>query len=157
MSDPSCKYIQYMLNKPTKYGLKLWIVAKTWKQIFVRLFSYLEKDNLRSNNVSVFTIETKINYTSIKKRYNATCDNYFTSIELSLRFEKKNCSVVRTIHQNRKVIWTRKKKKKVKPVIKTLVIKFTKKTILKLTLYRCKKQKSVVYFEKITLKYIDSF
>lgn len=63
----------------------------------------------------MFTIETKINYTSIKKRYNATCDNYFTSIELSLRFEKKKTAVsLEQFTKIKKLFEPAKKKKKSK-------------------------------------------
>ena len=47
-----------------------------------------------------------------QRSYNVTCDNYFTSFGLALKLVKKKCSLVGTLHQNRKEVPEECKKKR---------------------------------------------
>ena len=75
-----------------------------------------------------------------KKGYNVTCDNYFTSLPLSLKLAQNNCSLVGTIRHNRKEI---SKILKTKRKLHGTVIVKSKEDIAEAVIsYQCKKSKS---------------
>ena len=137
-----CRYIQYMANKPDKFGLKFWMAADVKTKYLFNGFPYLGKDDTRSGDTSVPTdVVMKLMEPLFKKGYNVTCDYYFTSLDLALRFAKKQCSLVETIRQNRREVPDAVKSKK--PLHQTVVLKSTESTAVTLTSYQCKKTKSV--------------
>ena len=71
------------------------------KQIIIQRFPYVEKDESRSDDVSVPTdVVMKLMMPLFKKGHNVTSDNYFTSLDLCLRLAKQGCSLVGTIRSN---------------------------------------------------------
>ena len=81
-----CKFIQYMADKPDKLGLKFWIAVDVERKYFYNGFPYLGKNEARSDDVGVPTdVVLKLMDPLFKRGYNVTCDNYFTSLPLSLK------------------------------------------------------------------------
>ena len=100
-----CKFIQFMANKPDKFGLKFWMTVDVESKYFCNGLAYLGKNEARSNDVSVPTdVVLKLMDPLFKKSYNVTCNNYFTSLPLSLKLTQNNCSLVGSIRHNRKEI-----------------------------------------------------
>jgi len=52
-SKARSKFIEYMANKPDKFGLKFWLVADVENKYFFDGFSYVGKDDTQSSDVSV--------------------------------------------------------------------------------------------------------
>ena len=137
-----CKFIQYMANKPDKFGLKFWIAADVESKYFYNGFPYLGKNKAISNDVSVSTdVVLKLIDPLLKKSYNVTCDNYFTSLPLSLKLAQNNCSLVCTIRHNRKEIPNILKTKR--KLHDTVIVKSKEDIAVTITSCQCKKSKSV--------------
>ena len=67
-----CKFIQYMANKPDKFGLKFWMAVNV-ETYFYNGFPYLGKNEARSNDVSKPTnVVLKLMNLQFKKGYNVT-------------------------------------------------------------------------------------
>ena len=66
-------------------------------------FPYLGKDESRDTSVSLPSyVVTKLMQPIFKRGYNVTCDNFFTSLDVSLRLAEQNCNIVGTVRQNRR-------------------------------------------------------
>lgn len=138
-----CRFIQFMGNKPDKFGLKFWLAVDVENKYLFNGFPYLGKDDTRSADVSVATdVVMKLMKPLFMKGYNVTCDNYFTSLNLAKLLAKNQCSLVGTIRQNRREIPDRAKAKK--SALETEVFKTTSDLGVTLTSYQCKLSKSVL-------------
>ena len=131
-----------MANKPDKFGLKFWMAVDVeTKYLFIGV-PYLEKDESRLDDVSMPTsVVMNLIILLFGRSYNVTCDNYFTSFDLLLRLAHERCSIVGTIHRNRR---------KVSEVLKTtrllhetVVLKSTRLIAVTITTYQCKRFKPV--------------
>ena len=84
-----------MANKPDEIGLKFWLAVDVENKYLFNGFPYVEKDDTRSNDLPVPTdVVLKLMAPLFQRGYNATCDNYFTSLGLALKLIKKKCSFV---------------------------------------------------------------
>ena len=103
-----------MANKPDKFGLKFWLAINVEKKYLYNGFPYVGNDDTRSSDMSVpADVVLKLMAPLFQQGYNVTCDNYFTSLGLTLKLVEKKCSLVRTLLQNiREVPEECKKKKK---------------------------------------------
>jgi len=98
-----CKFIQYMANKPDKFGLKFWMMVDADSKYLYNGFPYLGKDDTRDTSVSVPTnVVMELMRPLFKHGYNVTCDNFFTFLDLAVRLAKEKCSLVGSIRQNRR-------------------------------------------------------
>ena len=87
-----------MANKPDKFGLKFWMAVDVEKKYLFNGCHYLGKDESRLNDVSVPTsIVIKLMSPLFGRGYNVICDNYFTSLDLSLRLAQERRSTVRRL------------------------------------------------------------
>ena len=137
-----CKFIQYMANKPDKFGLKFWMAVDAESKYFYNDFPYLGKNEARSNDVSVPTdVILKLIDPLFKKGYNITCDNCFMSLPLSLKLAQNNCSLVDTICHNQKEILNILKTKQ--KLHDTVIVKSKEDIAVTITSYQYKKSKSV--------------
>ena len=111
------------------------------KKVFLQWLSIFRKNETRSNNVGVPTdVVLKLMDPLFKKGCNVTCDNYFTSLPLSLKLAQNNCSLLGTIRHNQKEIPNILKTKQ--KLHGTVIVK-SKENIMTITSYQCKKSKSV--------------
>ena len=139
-----CRFIQNMANKPDKFGLKFSMMVDADSKYLYNDFPYLGKDDTRETSVSVPTdVVMKLMLPLFKHGYNVTCDNFFTSLDLVVRLAKEKCSLVGTIHQNRREQPQAAKAKQ--QLHETTLFKTTiSSTSITLTCYHCKKAKSVI-------------
>ena len=76
-----CRFIQYMPNKPDKFGIKFWMAVDAETKYLYNSFPYLRKDESRYTFVSLPTyVVTKLMQPIFKFGCNVTCDNFFTSL-----------------------------------------------------------------------------
>ncbi|GBN43991.1 hypothetical protein AVEN_174310-1 [Araneus ventricosus] len=100
-SKARCKFIQYMPNKPDKFGIKFWMLVDVDSKFMCNAFPYLGKDKSRSEteNVVIRFLNPHLN-----TGRNVTADNYFSSLSLAKRLKLKNISFVGTVGRHRKEI-----------------------------------------------------
>ena len=107
---------------------------------FYNGFSHLGKNEARGNDVNIPTdVVLKLMDPLFKKSYNVTCDNYFTSLPLSLKLAQKNCSLVGTSRHNQKEIPNILKTKR--KLHDTVFVKSKEDIAVTITSYQCKKIK----------------
>ena len=92
-----------MASKPDKFGIKFWMVVYNESNRLYSGFSYMGKNETRDTSMSVPTsVVMKLMKPLFKHGYNATCDNFFTSLDVATHLAKEKCSLVGTIRQNRR-------------------------------------------------------
>ena len=105
-------------------------------------FPYSGKDLMRSGDASIPTdVVMTLMSPLFRQGFNVTCDNYFTSLNFSLRLAKQHCSLAGTIRANRRGIPDLLKKKLV--LHDTMVLHSTGDTTATTTFSQCKQSKSV--------------
>ena len=143
-----CKFIQYMANKPDKFGLKFWLAVDAENKYLYNGIPYVGKDDTRRSDMSVPTdVVLKLMAPLFQRGYNVTCDNYFTSLGLALKLAEKKCSLVGTLRQNRREVPLECKKKKA--LHATEVFKCEDQTAITLTSYQCKATKNVAVLSSL--------
>ena len=80
-----CKFIQYMLNKLDKFGIKFWMAINVESKYPYNGILYLWKDLTRSEDANMLTdVVMKLMNPLFRQGFNVMCDNYFTFLDLSL-------------------------------------------------------------------------
>ena len=131
-----------MSNKPDKFSIKFWMAIDVESKYLYNGFPYLGKNLTRSGDASLPTdLVMKLMIPLFRQGFNVTCDNYFTSLDLSLRLAKRQCSLVATTRANRKKIPDLLKKKCM--LHNTMAVHSTGDTTATITSYQCKKLKSL--------------
>ena len=139
-----CKFIQYMANKPDKFGIKFWMAVDVETKYLFNGFLYAGKDESRSGDVSMLTgVVMKLMMPLFKKGHNVTSDNYFKFLDLCLRLAKQSCSLIGTIRSNRREI--PKNLRETCSLHDTTFVKLADAAVATviITKYQCKKSKSV--------------
>ena len=81
-----CTFIQYMLNKPDKFGIKFKMAVDVDTKYLYNSFPYQGKDESWDTSVSLPSyVVTKLMQRIFKRGYNVTCENFFTSLDVALR------------------------------------------------------------------------
>ena len=136
-----CRFIQYIPNKPDKFGIKSWLLCEVDSKYICNAIPYLGKDDDRPSNTLlcehvVFSlIEPYQN-----KGYCITADNFFTTVKCATSLLAKKTTFIGTMVANRKNIPQRKKL----PVLKTnesIFLEDHNGCILQY--YQCKPQKNI--------------
>ena len=86
----SCPFIQYMANKPDKFGIKFWFLADAQSKYLCNGKPYLGRDLSRSR-CSDLPGDVCLTHLQpyYKRGYNVTTDNYFTSLKLVEELKQK--------------------------------------------------------------------
>lgn len=98
-----CSLVQYMPSKPSKYGLKFWILADSFSYYISNVELYTGKDDSRTTALGEHVVMKMATHLYGSGR-NITCDNFFTSLQLSRRLETKQLSMVGTIRSHRREV-----------------------------------------------------
>ena len=92
-----CKFIQYMPNKPVKFGIKFWLAFDVESKYILYAIPYLGKDDSRP---STQRLSDNVVMTHMKpfmgKDRSVVTDNFFTSFLLAK--ELKKSSLVETLN-----------------------------------------------------------
>ena len=98
-----CKFIQYMGNKPDKYGLKFWLLVDVEHKYSYNGFPYLGRDANRQATTSLSAdVVLKLMNPLFGGGYNVICNNYFSSLKVSNSLMKNICSFIGKVRQNRR-------------------------------------------------------
>ncbi|XP_056120044.1 piggyBac transposable element-derived protein 3-like [Rhinichthys klamathensis goyatoka] len=134
-----CSFIQYIANKPDKFGIKFWLAADVDTKYMVNGAPYLGKDETRRPGQRLAdSVVLKMVDPYLGKGRNVTTDNFFTSFELAKALQAKKTSLVGTVNKSRRELPPCVKAQK--PLFSTEVLKSGDAT---LTVYQGKKKKNV--------------
>ncbi|KAL6417615.1 hypothetical protein ACFW04_014418 [Cataglyphis niger] len=126
-----CKFIQYMPNKPNKFGIKFWLASDVSSKYILNGFPYLGKDEQRPSSMLLTTNCGR----------NVTTDNFFTSMSLATKLLAKKTTLVGTIKANKRELpKAAKQTKDDMPRFSTLLYKSENSV---LTIYKSKPNKRV--------------
>lgn len=85
------RYRVYMKSKPTKYGIKIFILSDAWTSYFVNGAIYCAKQFHNPKKLMKPTLEVmNLIEPIISTNRNITADNWFSSIELVDELKEKN-------------------------------------------------------------------
>jgi hypothetical protein len=138
-----CRFIQYMPDKPSKFGIKFWLASDVKTKYVLNGFPYLGKDEKRNSETPLgefVVLELMKPYTG--KERTVTTDNFFTSFPLADKLKIENTSLVGTLRTNKKQLPKRFKLKKDNLVRFSSL--FYRSNIFSLTVYKSKPAKKVL-------------
>ncbi|KAF2906097.1 hypothetical protein ILUMI_00079 [Ignelater luminosus] len=96
-----CPFKQFIPSKPGKYGIKIWAACDSQTSFVYKCQRYIGKtgdQRERNRGKRVVLDMTKGLETSGR---NVTTDNFFTSLDLARKMEKKNLTLLGTIRKNK--------------------------------------------------------
>ena len=98
-----CKFIQYMANKPDKFGIKFFLLANVEKPYVCNGFPYLGSDDTRPPDIQMAHHVVKQLIDPYRHGgYNITLDNFFTSKKLAIDCLSNNITIIGTVRNNRR-------------------------------------------------------
>lgn len=135
-----CRFIQYMANKPDKFGIKFWLATDVESKYILNGHPYLGKDEERPADVQLGeSVVLKLLQPHLNKGLNVTTDNFFTSVKLADELSAKKTTIVGTMRLNKRELPPIARDTS-SPRYSSSALKYGNKT---LTIYRCKKRKNV--------------
>ncbi|XP_039885795.1 piggyBac transposable element-derived protein 4-like [Simochromis diagramma] len=98
-----CPFRQYMLSKPARYGIKIWVVCDTRSSYAWKMQDYTSKPDKCGPPKKHLATRVVVDLTKgLMPECNVTCDNFFTSRELIERlFRERGHTVLGTLRANR--------------------------------------------------------
>ena len=100
-----CPFIQYMANKPDKFGIKFWLLADAQTKYLCNGKPYLGKDPTRSRCTDLpGDVCLNLLQSCFGKGYNLTTDNYFTSLKLADELMTKKTTILETTRKQRREV-----------------------------------------------------
>ncbi|GBP98328.1 PiggyBac transposable element-derived protein 4 [Eumeta japonica] len=136
-----CRFLQYIANKPDKFGIKFWLCVDVDSKFVLNGFPYLGKDESRPQNQSLSeSVVMRLVEPFANTGRNVTTDNFFTSLSLANNLLAKRTTIVGTLNRARR---------EVPPYVKSLHMTLFETKILKsdrctLTIYQGKRNKNVL-------------
>ncbi|CAM4571152.1 unnamed protein product [Leuciscus chuanchicus] len=140
-----CKFIQYMGNKPDKFGIKLWLAADVQTKYMLNGAPYLGKEETRSRGQLVGeSVVLRLAEPFLGKGRNITTDNFFTSLKLAIALQAKKTSLVGTVGKTKRELPPSTKEQA--ELFSTKVLKCADAT---LTIYQGKPRKNVCILSSV--------
>ena len=138
-----CGFIQYIPNKPAKYGIKLFALcdAKMFYTANLEIYCGKQPDGPYSVSNKPADIVKRLVEPSKGKNRNLTTDNWYTSYPLAKELLKNKITLVGTLRKNKKEIPSEMMPNKTKPVNSSM---FAYQDDITLVSYCPKKNKSVL-------------
>lgn len=136
-----CAFIQYMPNKPSKFGIKFWLLCDSKTSYILQAYPYVGKEDNRAGLGLGEHVVCTLMEPYRKSGLNVTTDNFFTSLRIAKRLLKDDITMVGTLRQNRCEVPSELKKKDV-PLYSSRVL-FSDDSIILLS-YKAKKDKLVL-------------
>jgi hypothetical protein len=102
-----CGFRQFMPKKPSKYGIKIWIMCDCARKYMMNAKVYLGKENNEvARGLASNVVCTLVQPISGQDRggRNVTTDNFFTSVDLTNQLKNKKLTLVGTMEQNKREI-----------------------------------------------------
>ena len=99
-----CSFKQYITNKPSKYGIKVYVLAdsKTFNLVYSKLYTGAgtHVPGLPAPTQAVLDLVPSVSGTN----RNITTDNYYTSIPLAMELKSRKLTLVGTMKKNKAFI-----------------------------------------------------
>ena len=112
-----CVFIQYVANKPEKFGIKFGLLVDVYSKHLCNGKPYLGKDPTRYGEMDLPTdFCLCLMQTFLKKGYNVTMNNYCTSINLANKLKVEKATPPGIIRKKRKEVPKIDKMMKGKPL-----------------------------------------
>jgi hypothetical protein len=99
-----CSFVQYMPNKPSKYGIKFWVLSDVDSRYVLALELYAGKiGNVIQRNLSTNVVLRLIDQlpNNVKQGHNVTYDRYFTNLDLAKSLLERNMTSLGVIDHKR--------------------------------------------------------
>jgi hypothetical protein len=135
--------IQFMPNKPDKFGVKIWMICDLESKYVLNLRPYLgaclQEHDSQGSDLLGENIVKRLSEFCYFKGHNITCDNYFTTYNLAMHLFEKKTTLIGTIKKNKRELHSSVKINK--PVGTTDFFDNEKGVLF--TIFQCKKKKNV--------------
>lgn len=143
-----CKFRQYIANKPSKYGIKIYALvdAKVFYTSVLEIYPGKQPNGPFRHDNKAESVVLRLSSPFLNSGRNITMDNYFTSIPLAEKLLEKRTTLVGTIRKNKKEIPPLFVNTKERPVCSS-IFAFLKNGVL--VSYVPKKYKNVMLFSTI--------
>lgn len=90
-----CRFLQFMPNKPDKFGIKFWLLVDCTSKYVIDGFPYLGKDEERPKTESLpENVVKRLMRDHLDLGYNVTMDNFFTSKKLADYLKENKTSIL---------------------------------------------------------------
>ena len=138
-----CSFIQYMPNKPAKYGLKIFALcdSKTFYLSNLELYCGKQPDGPYVCENSPQAVVSRLTNDYVGKNRNLTTDNWYTSYPLAEDLLNKKTTLVGTLRKNKKEIPAELLPNKSRPIPSSI---FAFRKDMTLVSYCQKKNKAVI-------------
>ena len=104
-----CRFTQYMLNKPDKFGIKFWMAADEDTKYMLHSIPYLGKDDSRPAGVKLGEhVVLRLIEPYRKTGRNVTTDNFFTSVKLAKTVNRIRKEIPQEIKKMKEDFYTTK-------------------------------------------------
>lgn len=99
-----CSFIQYIPSKPNKYGLKIYasVDSKTFYTHNLEIYAGKQPEGPYMLSNKPIDIVMRLVQPLTGSGRNITCDNWFTSVELSKALKEKRLSLLGTLRKNKR-------------------------------------------------------
>lgn len=92
-----CRFLQFMSNKPDKFGIKVWLCVDVDSKYLCNSFSYLGRDESRPQNQSLGEcVVLRLMDLYLNTGRNITTDNFSTSVSLAKKLIEKRTTTNKT-------------------------------------------------------------
>ena len=136
-------------KKTDKFGIIFWLLVDAKSKYLCNGKPYLGKDPTRTReNDLAADVCLWLMQTFVKKGYNATMDNFFTSINLADKLKEQKTTLLGTVRKQRKKIPKVETMMKSKPLYSTVVYQSPSNATL--TIYKAKKANILIVASKIS-------
>ena len=99
-----CPFLQFMPQKPDKFGAKFWVLADAESRYVFNAVPYLGRDTSEDRQgmqLGEYAVMTLLE-PYFQGGYNVTTDNFFTSLQLAEQLLRRNITLVGTMKKSRK-------------------------------------------------------
>lgn len=99
-----CSFIQYMPQKPAKYGLKFWVMSDCESKIIINIMPYVGKEGGVVQVGLAHNVVLQLSAPFADEWRNITTDNYYTSVSLANELWENKYTLLGTLKKNSKGI-----------------------------------------------------
>lgn len=97
-----CSFIQYMPNKPDKFGLKFWLLVELDNKYVLNGYPYLGKSESSTDDLLCEAVVKNLMKPYFGFGHCISTDNYFTTYNLAVYLLTKKTTIIGTIRKNKR-------------------------------------------------------
>jgi hypothetical protein len=100
-----CPFIQFISNKPDKFGVKFWLICDVASKYVLHAIPYVGKDDQRAPEVRLpESVVLKLTERYYGSGISVTTDNFFTSVSLANKLLQHRITLLGTLRSNRREV-----------------------------------------------------